>query len=40
MGDALLPGRARQHVLVRVNVWDVYSKSEGKGLDGTFYKEW
>jgi general secretion pathway protein G len=22
------------------NVWDVYSKSEGKGLDGTLYKEW
>lgn len=22
------------------NVWDVYSKSEGKGLDGTPYKEW
>ena len=22
------------------NVWDVYSKSEGKGLDGTPYKDW
>lgn len=22
------------------NVWDVYTKSEGKGLDGTPYKEW
>jgi general secretion pathway protein G len=22
------------------NVWDVYSKSEEKGLDGTPYKEW
>lgn len=22
------------------NVWDVYSKSEGKALDGTKYKEW
>lgn len=22
------------------NVWDVYSKSEEKGLDGTSYKEW
>ena len=22
------------------NVWDVYTKSEGKGLDGTSYKEW
>lgn len=22
------------------NVWDVYSTSEGKGLDGTLYKEW
>jgi general secretion pathway protein G len=23
-----------------VNVWDVSSKSEGKALDGTFYKDW
>ena len=23
-----------------VNVWDVASKSEGKALDGTFYKDW
>ncbi len=22
------------------NVWDVYSRSEGKALDGTRYKEW
>ena len=22
------------------NVWDVYSKSDGKALDGTRYKEW
>jgi len=22
------------------NVWDVYTKAEGKGLDGTAYKEW
>jgi general secretion pathway protein G len=22
------------------NVWDVYTKNEGKGLDGTPYKEW
>ena len=22
------------------NVWDVYSKSKGKALDGTLYKEW
>ena len=22
------------------NVWDVYTKSQGKGLDGTRYKEW
>jgi len=22
------------------NVWDVYSKSTGKALDGTLYKEW
>ena len=22
------------------NVWDVYSLSEGKGLDGSKYKEW
>ena len=22
------------------NVWDVYSKSRGKALDGTKYKEW
>jgi len=22
------------------NVWDVYSKSEGKALDGTLYKDW
>ena len=22
------------------NVWDVYTKSGGKGLDGTRYKEW
>jgi general secretion pathway protein G len=22
------------------NVWDVYSKSDGKGLDGTEYKTW
>ncbi|PYQ15244.1 MAG: general secretion pathway protein GspG [Acidobacteria bacterium] len=22
------------------NVWDVYSKSESKGLDGSHYKEW
>jgi general secretion pathway protein G len=22
------------------NVWDVYSKSEGKALDGTKYREW
>ena len=22
------------------NVWDVYTKSERKALDGTFYKEW
>jgi general secretion pathway protein G len=22
------------------NVWDVYSKSEGKGIDGTRYKGW
>ena len=23
-----------------INVWDVASKSEGKALDGTFYKDW
>lgn len=22
------------------NVWDVYSKSEGKALDGTLYRDW
>jgi general secretion pathway protein G len=22
------------------NVWDVYTKSEGKALDGTAYKDW
>ena len=22
------------------NVWDVYTKSEAKALDGTFYKDW
>jgi general secretion pathway protein G len=22
------------------NVWDVYSKSSGKALDGTYYKDW
>ena len=22
------------------DVWDVYTKSEGKGLDGTFYHDW
>jgi general secretion pathway protein G len=22
------------------NVWDVYSRAEGKGLDGTSYKDW
>lgn len=22
------------------NVWDIYSKSENKGLDGSYYKEW
>jgi general secretion pathway protein G len=22
------------------NVWDVYSKAEGKALDGTLYKDW
>jgi general secretion pathway protein G len=22
------------------NVWDVYTKNEGKGLDGTSYKQW
>lgn len=22
------------------NVWDVYSKSEAKALDGTYYKDW
>jgi general secretion pathway protein G len=22
------------------NVWDIYSLSEGKALDGTYYKDW
>ena len=22
------------------DVWDIYTKSEGKGLDGTFYHDW
>ena len=31
VGHALLPGRRRQHELVRQNVWDVYSTSAGQG---------
>ena len=41
VGNALLPGRARTSTSwCGENVWDVYSKSTAKALDGTTYNTW
>ena len=40
VGPALVPGQAGLDALGRQNVFDVYTKSEGKALDGTKYSDW
>ena len=40
VGDARVPGPADSSSWGGQNVFDVYSKSEGEGLDGTKYRDW
>ena len=40
MGRALLPGRADATSWCRKNVYDVFTKSHGRALDGSKYRDW
>ena len=40
VGHARVSGQAGFHAWGGQNVFDVYSKSQGTGLDGTKYRDW